>query len=98
MEYFVIILFFLVILKLTSKVNKLEDRVKRMQHTVDQVAKDSEMHENPIDLELRKLINEGKDIKAVKKARQTLGLSLLEGKEYIDKLKSAGDSETVRSS
>ena len=35
-----------------------------------------------------KLIKDGKDVKAIKKARETLGLSLLEGKEYIDKLKS----------
>lgn len=46
-----------------------------------------ELTENPINDELRKLIKDGKDIKAVKKARETLGLSLLEGKEYIDKLK-----------
>ncbi|WP_245732851.1 hypothetical protein [Salinibacillus kushneri] len=45
--------------------------------------------ENPIDEELRELIKEGKEVKAVKKARETLGLSLIEGKEYIDQLKEA---------
>lgn len=70
--------------------NKLEGRIKRMQYTLDQVTKQSGLPENPINDELRKLIKEGEDIKAIKKARETLGLSLIEGKEYIDKLKSDG--------
>ena len=68
--------------------NKLEGRIKRIQYTLDQVTKQSGLPENPINNELRKLIKEGEDVKAIKKARETLGLSLIEGKEYIDKLKS----------
>ena len=87
MEYFLIILSFLIIINLTAKVNKLEGRIKRMQYTLDQITKQSGLPENPINDELRELIKEGEDVKAIKKARETLGLSLLEGKEYIDKLK-----------
>jgi ribosomal protein L7/L12 len=69
-------------------VGKLEGRIKRMQFTLNQITQQSGLPENPINDELRKLIKEGEDVKAIKKARETLGLSLLEGKEYIDKLKS----------
>lgn len=87
MEYILIIIAFLIIINVTAKVNKLEGRIKRMQYTLDLVTKQSGLPENPINDELRKLIKEGEDVKAIKKARETLGLSLIEGKEYIDKLK-----------
>ncbi|ETI69804.1 hypothetical protein [Neobacillus vireti] len=88
MEYILIIIAFLIIIKLLAKVDKLEGSIKRMQYTLDQLTQQSGLPKNPINDELRKLIKEGEDIKAVKKARETLGLSLLEGKEYIDRLKS----------
>ncbi|WP_246001107.1 hypothetical protein [Oceanobacillus piezotolerans] len=66
---------------------KLEGRIKGRQYNLDQLSKQLELPENPINDELRALIKDGKDVKAVKKARETLGLSLLEGKNYIDKLK-----------
>ncbi|MFD1851630.1 hypothetical protein [Oceanobacillus bengalensis] len=87
MEYILIFIAFLIIINVTAKVNKLEGRIKRMQYTLDQVTKQSGLPENLINDELRKLIKEGEDVKAIKKARETLGLSLIEGKEYIDKLK-----------
>ena len=79
---------FLIIISLSAKVEKLEGRIKRIQFTLDQLTQQSGLPENPINDELRKLIKDGEDVKAIKKARETLGLSLLEGKEYIDKLKS----------
>ena len=79
---------FLIIISLSVKVEKLEGRIKRIQFTLDQLTQQSGLPENPINDELRKLIKDGEDVKAIKKARETLGLSLLEGKEYIDKLKS----------
>ena len=88
MEYILIILSFLIIISLSAKVEKLEGRIKRIQFTLDQLTQQSGLPENPINDELRKLIKDGEDVKAIKKARETLGLSLLEGKEYIDKLKS----------
>jgi predicted Holliday junction resolvase-like endonuclease len=67
MEYFLIIIAFLVIINLTAKVNKLEDRIKGMQYSLDQVTKQAGLPENPVNDELRELIKEGKDVKAVKK-------------------------------
>lgn len=41
--------------------------------------------------ELWKFLNEGNDIKAVKRVREALGLSLIEAKQYIDALKLKGE-------
>ncbi|MBM7602620.1 hypothetical protein JOC75_000590 [Metabacillus crassostreae] len=90
MEYTLIIVCFVLVflvISLFGRLDKLDGRVKVLQYNLEQISKHLELPENPINDELRKLIKEGKDIKAVKKARETLGLSLLEGKEYIDKLK-----------
>ncbi|WP_186579521.1 hypothetical protein [Aquibacillus kalidii] len=90
MEYSLISISFIlvfIVISLLVKVDKFEGRVKNMQYTLDQIAKQLEVPENPINDELRELIKDGKEIKAVKKARETLGLSLMEGKEYIDRLK-----------
>ncbi|MBB3131270.1 ribosomal protein L7/L12 [Paenibacillus rhizosphaerae] len=88
MEYILIIISLLIIINLWAKVSKLEGRIKGMQYTINQLTQQSGLPENPINDELRQFIKEGEDVKAIKKARETLGLSLLEGKEYIDKLKS----------
>ncbi len=77
----------LIILSLYLKVNHLETRMKSMQRTLNQWIEQSDLPENPINDELRELIKIGEDVKAIKKAREVLGLSLLEGKEYIDGLK-----------
>ena len=71
MEYILIIISFLIIINLAAKVEKLEGRTKRMQFTLDQIAQQSGLPENPIN-ELRKLIKDGKDVKAIKKARESL--------------------------
>lgn len=93
MQYIVITISFLIIINLLIKVNKIEDRVKRMQYTLDQVIKKSGLLENPIpghpiDDELRKLIKEEKDEIAINKAMEVLGLSYQEGYYYIKSLKS----------
>jgi len=75
------------VISLFIKLDRLEGRMKAMQYKLDRLVKQSDIPENPINDDLRQLIKEGKDVKAVKKARETLGLSLVEGKQYIDKLK-----------
>ena len=88
MEYYIIIVSFLIVIYLSVKLEKLEGRMKRIQYTLDQLTKQHGLPENPINNELRELIKDREDVKAIKKARETLGLSLLEGINYIDKLKS----------
>lgn len=89
MEFYIALI---IIIYLSVKLDKLEGRMKSMQYTLDQLTKQLGLPENPINDELRELINGGEDVKAVKKARETLGLSLLEAKNYIDKLKSDIDN------
>lgn len=94
MAYTLIILSFLItillIIQLFTKVSQLEGRIKGLQYTLDQLTRQAELPENPVNIELRLLIEKGEDIEAVKKAREILGLSLLDGKAYIDKLKAEG--------
>lgn len=87
MEYNLMIISILLLIFLSARMIKLEGHLKRMQYSLDQLAKQSGLPDNHIDDELRRLIEEGEDVRAVKLAREALGLSLLEGKEYIDKLK-----------
>nr|WP_245301522.1 hypothetical protein [Virgibacillus natechei] len=70
-----------------NRIVTLEGRVIRMKNTVDQLTKQVELPEDPINQELRELIKEGEDVKAIKEARKVLGFSLVEGKEYVDSLK-----------
>lgn len=81
-----VIIIFMLITTVSSKLNSLETRVKNLKFTLDQVANQVDVPEHPINDKLRKLLKEGKGVKAVKEARQVLGLSLLEAKQYIDKL------------
>ncbi|MFA1822220.1 hypothetical protein ACDX78_18900 [Virgibacillus oceani] len=88
MEYsFMDMLLLIIGIYLILTVTKLDGRLKNIKYTLNQISKSVDIPENPINDELRKLINEGKDVKAVKKARETLGLSLVEGKQYVDALK-----------
>ena len=72
---------------LLSTISKLNSRVKGLEYTLEQMSKQVGVPENPVNNALRQLLEEGNDVKAVKRVRETLGLSLLEGKQYIDVLK-----------
>ncbi|GAA0493648.1 hypothetical protein GCM10008986_20150 [Salinibacillus aidingensis] len=87
MEYAIITLLTLIILFLLIKVSRLERRLKGLQDTLRQQTHQGKFDENPVEEELYRLIREGKDVKAVKKAREAFGFSLIEGKRYIDQLK-----------
>ncbi|WP_079529663.1 hypothetical protein [Halobacillus hunanensis] len=75
------------IVYLLRKIIDLDGRVKGLKYTLNQVTNHMTLPENPINDELRELIAEGEDIKAIKRTRETLGLSLIEGKKYVDDLK-----------
>ncbi|MBP1969436.1 ribosomal protein L7/L12 [Virgibacillus natechei] len=87
MDYTLIGLVLVAFLYLFNRIVTLEGRVIRMKNTVDQLTKQVELPEDPINQELRELIKEGEDVKAIKEARKVLGFSLVEGKEYVDSLK-----------
>ena len=81
-----LIIVFVLITTVIDKLNKLENRMKNIKITLDQIATVIEVPEHPINNELRKLINEGKEIQAIREVRTVLGLSLLEAKHYVDAL------------
>ena len=86
MDYIIFGVLFVIIFMLYDKLTKLEMRFKRMKATLNQIELQVEVPEHPINDELRILLKEGKDVQAVKKAREVLGLSLLEAKQYVDAL------------
>ncbi|MFB1081908.1 hypothetical protein [Jeotgalibacillus sp. JSM ZJ347] len=76
---------------LLSTVFRLEQRVKTLDDKVEQLSAhtdvtDDELHQELQD-ELKELIHQGKDVQAVKRVRETKGLSLVEAKQYVDTLK-----------
>lgn len=46
---------------------KLNERIKGIRYTLDHISKKIDLPENPISDELRELINDGEDVKVVKK-------------------------------
>ncbi|KIL45829.1 hypothetical protein [Jeotgalibacillus soli] len=84
---FIDIVLIVIVIYLLFKVTRLEEHIKYMKNKLVNISSEAEVPE-AINNELRKLLKEGKDVKAVKEARVALGLSLLEAKQHIDALKS----------
>ena len=70
-------LLLLIFIYLLTTVDKLKGRVKGLEYTLEHISNQMNVPENPINNELRQLIKEGKDVKAVKRVRETLWLSLI---------------------
>ena len=81
-----VLIIFMLITTVTTKLNSLETQIKSLKFTLDQVANQVEVPEHPINDQLRKMLKEGKEVQAIKEARRVLGLSLLGAKQYVDKL------------
>lgn len=82
------VVFFVIVIYLLTKISKMEHRILAMQKTIDQLTSKVKLPEPAINKELRQLIKDGKDVEAIRQARNEFGLSLVEGKQYVDKLKS----------
>ncbi|WP_339226285.1 hypothetical protein NSQ77_12255 [Oceanobacillus sp. FSL K6-2867] len=87
MEYTFVSAILIIFIYLMFKVNKLEQNIKQLKYSLEQFTKGAEDSEHPINNRLYELIQDGKEIKAIKEARIALGLSLIEGKEYVEMLK-----------
>jgi len=81
------LLLLVLIIYLLTKISKMEHRIKAMSETINRLTDKVKLPEPPVNKELRQLIKEGKEIEAIRRARQEFGLSLVEGKQYIDQLK-----------
>lgn len=81
------ILILVLVLYLLAIVIKISGQITGMKHTLNQLSKGMNIPESPIDPEIKKLIEEGNDVKAIKRARELFGFTLLEGKKYVEAMK-----------
>ncbi|MGD7024865.1 hypothetical protein FZC79_15200 [Rossellomorea vietnamensis] len=90
MEYnFMDFLIVSILIYVLITVIRLEGRIKGIRYALDQISKKAGVPEKPINNELRELIRKDQEVQAVKEVRETLGLSLVEAKQYIEALKAA---------
>ncbi|MEK4026260.1 hypothetical protein ABZ756_13980 [Mammaliicoccus sciuri] len=68
-----------------TKLDAIERRLARQQSMLNQLTQN--FPEPPANDEILSLIHAGESIKAVKLSREMYGFSLLEAKEYVDRLK-----------
>ncbi|WP_246578294.1 ribosomal protein L7/L12 [Clostridium frigoris] len=74
-------------LVLTSKIDSLQKRITRMNSNLIKIANQVGVPKDPLDDELRSIIEKNGKIKAIKKLREVTGLELKEAKDYVDNLK-----------
>ncbi len=86
-SYFIGFIILLAIVYIMSTIGRLEQRVKAMQYSLQPISKQVGVTTEAVDNEVRDLLKEGKDVAAVKRVRETLGLTLVEAKKYVDQLK-----------
>ncbi|EEL64220.1 hypothetical protein bcere0025_30580 [Bacillus cereus F65185] len=74
--------------KLATIEKKNDARLKRIEDRLQLITKEKGIveREPEINKELRQLVEEGKKVTAVKRVREAFGFSLLEAKQYVDKL------------
>ncbi|MED3469895.1 MULTISPECIES: hypothetical protein [Bacillus cereus group] len=74
--------------KLATIEKKNDARLKRIEDRLQLITKEMGIveREPEINKELRQLVEEGKKVTAVKRVREAFGFSLLEAKQYVDKL------------
>ncbi|MFD3450196.1 ribosomal protein L7/L12 [Microbacteriaceae bacterium 4G12] len=89
-SWFIMALLVFGILSISSSISQLDKRLKRTEDKLDQIARELGVSEQvgneELNEELRQLVREGKKIKAIKKVREVLGLSLVDAKNYVDSL------------
>lgn len=69
-----------------ARLKRIEDRLQLITKEMGIVEGEPEINKAEINKELRQLVEAGKKVKAIKRVRETFGFSLLEAKQYVDKL------------
>ncbi|GED18254.1 hypothetical protein AM501_23255 [Aneurinibacillus migulanus] len=88
MEYtFIGALVVLLGLIILNKIAIMEKQIKNQKFILDQISKQLEIPEHPVNNEVRKLLKEQNYVEAIKMVREVLGLSLIEAKQYVDRIK-----------
>lgn len=78
-----------VLISISSSISQLRNDLARINANLDRIAKQigvPDLVTDELDIELKKLILEGKKIQAIKKYRMATRIGLKEAKEYIDRL------------
>lgn len=87
MEYLILCIIVLYISTLTSKINSLQKHIKRMDVNLNKISKQVGVPKDPLDDEIRSILEKDGKIKAIKKVKEVTGLGLREAKDYVDNLK-----------
>ncbi|WP_439873661.1 ribosomal protein L7/L12 [Bacillus mycoides] len=72
--------------KTDARLKRMEDRLQLITKEMGIIDREPEINKAEINKELRQLMEEGKKVKAIKRVREAFGFSLLEAKQYVDKL------------
>nr|WP_237146588.1 hypothetical protein [Planococcus halocryophilus] len=70
-----------------KKINALEKKVRQLEKQLTQIQQGEEWIEPEINDELRELLQKVKIVEAMKRTREEFGWSLLDAKQYVDRLK-----------
>ncbi|MCB2353523.1 ribosomal protein L7/L12 [Clostridium estertheticum] len=87
MDYLILCVIVLYISILTSKIDSLQKRITRMNSNLIKIAEQVGVPKDPLDDELKSIIEKDGKIKAIKKCREVTGFGLKEAKDYVDNLK-----------
>ena len=74
-------------LLLYSKMAMIEERIKRHEKLLERLTSQMKIEDTTVPDEVLIPLREGKDVQAVKAARERFGYSLLEAKQYVDGVK-----------
>ena len=70
-----------------KRIKVLEKRMYQLEKQLTQIQQGEEWREPDVNDELRELLQKGKMVEAVKRTREEFGWSLLDAKQYVDRLK-----------
>ncbi|EGA89475.1 hypothetical protein GPDM_09270 [Planococcus donghaensis MPA1U2] len=70
-----------------KKIHTLEKKVSQLEKQLTHIQQGKEWVEPDVNDELRELLQKGKMVEAVKRTREEFGWSLLDAKQYVDRLK-----------
>ena len=87
MTYLILCIIVLYISILTSKIDSLQKHITRINSNIIKIAQQVGVPKDPLDDELKSIIENDGKIKAIKKLRDVAGLGLKEAKDYVDNLK-----------
>ncbi|MCM3488198.1 hypothetical protein M3689_02625 [Alkalihalophilus marmarensis] len=83
MDYIILFILSIILLSISTT----ERRLKKIEYKLDRISEQVGVTGLPVDDEIRELLKKGQGVEAVKLARDELGLSLVEGKKYVDRLR-----------